>query len=229
MQQRGKFVRVNAVALAAVLLGGTVLAACGSSSSTNTTSTTTKKNPTTKSQLSAITKAAGQGKNATFSATWTSTASGSSQTITLEQSPPKTKFSTGGGGFVLNDGTSTYLCSTTATCLKESASTNPLAGLLSLYNGSSFLSAVTAYSQVSFLRLAGIKLSYNSATYAGVASTCVKITARHAAGVTWCVSKQGVLTYWGTGKTSFTLTSYSSSVPEADLKLPVGATVNTLP
>jgi hypothetical protein len=229
MKQRGTNFRLHAVAVAAVMSGGLILSACGSSSSSNVTTTTGTKSPGNASQLSTLTKAAGKGQGATFSATWSSTSSGSTQSITLEQSPPKSKFTTTGGGFVLNDGTSTYFCSGTTTCLKEPSGTNPLAGLLNLYNGSTFLSAVSAYKQVAFLRAAGIHLSYSSANYSGVASTCLKITARSSVGVKWCVSKKGILTYWSSGSASFTLTHYSSSVAASDFQLPSGATITTVP
>jgi hypothetical protein len=113
--------------------------------------------------------------------------------------------------------------------LKESSSTNPLAGILDLYNGSTFLSTVSAYSSRAILEAEGISLNYSSASYAGVASSCVSITVHSSSTAKWCVSNQGVLTYWSSGSDTFALTSYSSSVPASDLKLPTGATVITIP
>ena len=220
--------KCNVLAIAAVLVGGVALSACGSSSANNTTTTTGKKAPSSAAQLRAITKAANSGKSATFQATWTSTSGGTTQSVTLEQSPPKSKFTTGGGGFVLNDGSATYFCSSTSSCLKESTGTNPLGGLFSLYNGSSFVSAVSAYSNSAFLAAAGVSLKYSTQTFSGISSTCLNISIHRVSGTRWCVSNKGVLTYWSAGTSKFVLTSYSTSVPAADLALPVGATITTL-
>jgi hypothetical protein len=138
-------------------------------------------------------------------------------------------FSTSSGGLVLNDGKATYFCSSSATCLKETA-VNPLSSLVGLYSGSVFLGLTRSFSDQAALSMAGVSLSFSNATHGGLASKCVTLTyAKKSETATWCVSSTGVLTYWSAGGSSFELTSYSSTVNANQFALPAGATVVTIP
>ncbi len=218
----------SAVVVLSVLGMGAVLSACGggsgSSASTSSTSTTMGDSPS--EQLQALTSSAHGGQNATFVATWTSTSSGKTTTLTLAQSPPKSYFAAG-SGFLLNTGSKTYYCTSSAYCIVESG-TNPLSSLVGIYNGQSFINSVQAYQSAAILKTEGVTLTFSTGTYGGVSSNCVNV--QHASSTAkWCVgTSAGVLTYWSADGDSFTLKSYSSSPPASDFTLPSGAKVVTL-
>ncbi len=205
---------------AAVLISSIGLSACGSSKKRSAHKTTKA------SQLNSLRQSAKSAKNATFQATWTSTTNGTTTTLTLGQEPPKSFFKVG-AGTIIDDGTHTYYCANKLICLKESGA-NPLSTLFDLYNGTTFINEVQAWSSQGALSAAGVSLSFSNATYAGVASRCVTIT-HNATSEVWCVAKNsGLLTYWYAANTYFTLTAYSSTPPAAEFSLPKGATVTSL-
>jgi hypothetical protein len=167
----------------------------------------------------------------TFKAVYTITGAGaeSNQTVTIEQSPPKSLFSTSNGSDI-NTGTTSYFCSTAsgaATCYSTTTS-NPLASLAALFSPATALTELKAAQTEAAARAAGYSASFSTQSFAGQSSTCASF-ATAGQSVKYCVTKQGVLAYSGSGASSFTLTSYSSSVPASDFALPSGATVVTIP
>lgn len=225
--------RMTAAVAVTVLAVGAVLAACGGPSSSSTTTTTPAGSNTGAdsllNQLRALGSQASAASRSTFQATWAATSNATTTTVTLAQSPPKSKFSTSSGGVVLNDGTATYFCSSSATCLRETT-VNPLSSLVGLYSGQAFLGITRSYSDQAALSAAGISLSFSNATHGGIASKCVTLTeAKTSAATTWCVSSSGILTHWSAGGSSFELTTYSSTVDANEFSLPAGATVVTIP
>jgi hypothetical protein len=231
-------------AVAGLVLFALTLAACSSSSNTATTTTTAS----TGGGTSATTGASGSGGSSvsskisalsahlqaanrtTFKAVYTATESGTSQTVTIEQSPPKSLFSAGNGGSDINTGTTSYFCSTANgqnTCYNAGAS-NPLASLATIFSPATALTELRAAQAQAAAHAAGYDVSFSTQSFAGQSATCATVTAS-GSNAKYCVTDQGVLAYEGSNSGSFTLTSYSSSAPASDFALPAGATVVTIP
>jgi hypothetical protein len=242
------------VALAALLAGGIGLSACGSSSpSASSTSTSSSTTTTTSGNtgstgntgtsgntgstgstdtLSALTTLAQAGQSATFSATYTYTASGKSQSITFAQSPPKSLFKVGTTALILTDGSKSTYCGAT-TCYTVAADANPLLTLTYLFDGTTFADSVQMYSGAAAAQLAteGISLSFSNSTYAGQPSKCV--TVHDSKGTTktftWCVATNGILDDWTSPTAKFALTAFTASPPSSDFTLPPGDKVIAAP
>ncbi len=177
-------------------------------------------------------------KNAgeTFSATYlTAQAStGKSQTVTFAQSPPKSAIITPSGSFYI-DGTSVTECQgsgSSATCTTlPSAMTSEVSGLTDLYSPSVIVSDLKGVQAEATAHSAGYVLSTSSATYGGLASTCVTVKGTsEPTPVTYCGSTaDGVLTYLDADGNTVTLQSYTASPPASTFSPPAGATVQTLP
>jgi len=234
-----------AATLAAVLAFGVCLAACGSTSATTTTTTTTTSTgpsgasgpsgatgSTDTAQLHSLTSLASAGRSSTFEAVYTYTSSGKHQMITFAQEPPKSLFKVGTSGFVLNDGTKTYYCGSGSCYASSSTKINPLASIIYLFNGQTFLDSVQAYSATAAaLAAEGITLAFSTGTYAGQPSKCVTVTSSKGSTktFTWCVASNGILDSWTSSSGSFTLTSYTTSPPASDFSLPSGYKVVSVP
>jgi hypothetical protein len=167
------------------------------------------------------------GETATYKAVYLATGSGTTQTVTIEQKPPKTRFVAGNGEIVAT-GTTTYYCSTSGTKQCFSASTsNPLAAALQVFSPQT---AVTAMQQVEgqvAAHAAGYNVSFSSQTFAGQSSTCMTATDAGKT-VKYCVTKGGILAYAGASGSSFSLTSFTTSVPDSDFAVSASSAV-TLP
>lgn len=228
--------RAGATAVALVAL--VALAGCGSGKSSSSTATTTSGGSTTtaagggggdqSAELSAIASSVKAGKQATFKAGYTYQGS-SSGTVTIEQKPPKSLFSTGDGE-VISTGTTTYYCSTsgaTPTCLSTGTS-NPLAALSQLFAPDSAVNAIQAAEAQVAAHAQGYDVSFSDQSFAGQASKCVTLSGSGQSGK-YCVTTGGILAYSGSASNSFTLTSYSGKVSDSDFALPAGASTVTLP
>ena len=232
--------------LVSVLLAGAALAACSSSPNTAATTTTSgaASSATTgssssgggssdSSKIRSLSSAVQAGQHATFKAVYTTHTTGApSQTITIEQMPPKSVFSSTGGS-VINDGTRTYFCSSsggTQQCVSESGATgtNPLAAITAIFNPTTVLNEFQAAEAQAAAHAAGYSLAFSSATYAGIPTKCIDYT-HTAQTVKYCVTDSGVLAYASSPGGSFELTSFTSSPPSSDFALPAGATVITVP
>ncbi|MHB8593418.1 MAG: hypothetical protein ACYDB3_03670, partial [Acidimicrobiales bacterium] len=155
---------------------------------------------------------------------------GNTQTITIEQMPPKSVFASSDGS-VIDDGTTTYFCSASegqSTCVKESGNSNPLASLAEIFSPVTAIDALKLAQTEAAAHLAGYNVSFSSQSFAGQDSTCVSVTA---SGQTekYCVTKSGILAFEGTSGSTFALTSYSTAVSDSDFSTPAGATVETIP
>jgi hypothetical protein len=208
--------------------------------------------PVSKANLKALTNSINRAKHVTYSATYTAVVGGQTSTVNIAQKPPKSNFSSSGGQ-VINDGKNTYYCSTgggstggsgnsgsstnsggsgntgsgKSTCISVKGS-NPLLGLEAAFSPTAALNAFAQARQGLVSRLLGIKVSSSSATFAGQPSTCVTVTVRgHSA--KYCVTKQGILAYSGSGSDYFKLTNYSSNPPASLFSLPTGATTQSVP
>ncbi len=207
--------------------------------------------------LKALTNSINRSKNLTYLAQYTSVSNGQTTTVTIAQSPPKSNFSTSSGE-VINNGKTTYYCSSNAGSSGNSGNTgstsnsgnsgtssttttsksslqcisvkgaNPLLGLENIFSPAVALGALGEAKQGLVSRLLGIKVSSSSATFAGQPSTCVTVTVRGRGG-RYCVTKQGLLSFSGSSSSYFKLTKYSSNPPSNLFSLPAGATTQTLP
>jgi len=172
------------------------------------------------------------GQHATFKAVYTThSATAPSQTITIEQMPPKSVFGTTSGS-VINDGTHTYFCSSSggqAQCVSESGATgNPLASITAIFSPATVLSEFQAAQSAAATHTLGYSFAFSSETYAGVPTKCVNFT--HATQtVKYCVTDSGILAYASSAGNTFELTSFTSSPAASDFALPSGATVITVP
>ena len=74
--------------------------------------------------------------------------------------------------------------------------------------------------------VAGISVHTSTATYGGLASSCVTLQgAKPAASVTYCVANSsGILTYSSTNGTTVTLTAFTANPPASTFSPPSGAT-----
>lgn len=216
--------------------GALVLAGCSSSPSNSAATTSTSSassgssGSSTSDQLKSLSAAVQASEHGTFKAVYTATESGQTQTVTIEQSPPKSYFATSDGA-VIDTGTTTYFCSTSSgqqTCLSTSGSNNPLAALVNLFSPATAVTYLQQAETEVAAHVAGVNVSFSSQTFAGQDSTCVTASVSGQSGK-YCVTKSGILAYEGTGGNSFELTSYSSTVTDSDFSLPAGATVETIP
>jgi hypothetical protein len=222
--------RLGAGAAAVVAVAGLALGACSSSSSSSSSAAGGAASSGVNAQLSAIAAKVQSGKGATFKATYKSTGS-SSGTFVFAQKPPKTYF-TSGDSQLIDTGTTTYICSGssgTPTCIASSGSSNPLAGVLGLFNGATITTFLQTARAQAAAHAAGYTLSYSDATYAGQPSKCV--TATGPSGTSkYCVTDSGIIAYVSTpGGNVFELTDYTTSLSDSDFQLPAGATTQTLP
>ena len=228
--------RGRARPLVGLLLAGALLAACGSAKPAATTPTSpsatgavTAPTPSGNSSVKKIETLSAEvqgSESATFKAVYTITSAGTTQTVAIEQSPPKSVLSVKSGS-VIDTGTATYYCTTTGavTCLSAGTS-NPLSSLAALFSPETALTELKAAQAEAATK--GFDVSFSSGSYAGQSTTCASISGTGPT-VKYCVTKQGILAYVMSSGGSFSLTSYSSSPPASDFALPAGATVETLP
>jgi hypothetical protein len=223
------------VALCAVIsIGAVVLAACGGGGSSSTTATTagSKKQAAAvndssdpSKQIDALSSSVDAASKATFKAVYTTSGTGSSGEITIEQKPPKSIFNSGDTS-VINDGTSTIFCSNTGgqkSCTAQSGAANPMASLVTLFSPAAAIAAMKQAHSALAAKVAGYNVSFTSETFGGQSSSCMTVNAHGQEGK-YCVTKSGILAYSGTAASYFQLSSYSSDVPDSDFAVPAGAT-----
>ena len=181
--------------------------------------------------LGKIESAAEAGSKATFKLTYSSVSDGSTTTITLEQELPNQLFRSGSGEVLVTKG-KTYYCDATSspvTCtIYGSASSNPLASLMGIYDGSTYIGIMKEWQSLVGSGITGYHLSVTSASYAGQPSQCAKWEYQGTS-TQYCFTDKGLLAYVGTASSNIKLTGYSSSVASTDFAVPAGATVVTLP
>ena len=242
---RAPRITIGTACLIGLLVAGGVLSACGSStptsakgSTTTAASTATTSGGSTSgggsdaSQIQALSSAVQSGQHATYKAVYTSHSStGTSQSITIEQMPPKTVFGTPSGS-VINDGAHTYFCSSSGAkqqCVSESAAgANPFASIASLFSPSTLINEFHAAQAAAAAHTAGYSVALSNGTYAGLAAKCLDYTDATQT-VKYCVTNSGILAYAQSPGGTFELTSFSSSPPASDFSLPAGASVVTIP
>ncbi len=183
----------------------------------------------TSSNINALAKSLNSAKKITFEAVYKSSLSGQNETVTIAQAPPKSYFSASGGS-VVDTGTKSYFCSTSdgATSCLSTGTSNPFASLETLFSPATAAAAFGEAKEGLISRTAGIKVTTSSASIAGQSSTCVTVTVHGTVGK-YCITKQGILSYSGTGKNYFELKSLTKSPSNSLFDLPAGATTETLP
>jgi outer membrane lipoprotein-sorting protein len=229
----GRFSAV-AVGVACVALAGTVVspgAWAGTEAKAKHTTSTTQLSGATAKQLKSLTSSLGKAEKRTFKAVYTITANGTNQSVTIEQQPPKSRYSFGSSGSIIDTGTATYFCSTSGgqvTCIPESSGSNPLSSLLDLFSPATVQTSLQSAEAQLAAKAHGYTVSFSKGTFAGQASKCAKVSGPSGSGK-YCVTNAGILASLTSSSGGFTLTSYSGSVPSSDFSLPPGATVVTLP
>lgn len=233
---------IGTMGLLGIVLVGVVLSACSSSPPAASTSSSVTTSATTNitgsggasdsAQIRSLSSAVQAGKDATFKATYTThDANGSSESLTLEQKPPKSVFATGSTS-VINDGNHTYFCTATGgarQCVSETgAGANPLASITAIFDPSTVLSEFQAAEAAAAAHSSGYSLAFSDGTYAGLATKCVNF-GHGSQTVKYCVTNSGVLAYASSAGNTFELTGFSASPPDSDFALPAGATVVTVP
>lgn len=209
------------------------------------------------SQIQSLENSIKANKNLTFEAMYTAVSGGQKQTVTIAQAPHKSYFGASNGS-VINDGKSTYYCSTSGStgssgttgstgntgnspstppttktgqpqCVKQSG-VSPLLGLQQLFNSSTALTALNEATKHGLLaRALGVHVSASNGSYGGQSATCFSVTA-HGHGGKYCITKQGVLAYVSTGSNDyFELTMFSSKPSPSLFELPAGATTQSVP
>lgn len=162
----------------------------------------------------------------TFRLQYLSSSGSGSQTVTLEQMPPKQLFKVSGGE-VISDGAKTYFCNTNSSppaCMSSTSVSNPFSGMMAAYSGTRYAEAMRSWQAEVASGVAGYHLSFSHASFAGQSSTCVNWTYQSSA-AKYCITDSGVLAYVGEGSTSMKLVSYSHSVSASDFVLPRGAMI----
>jgi hypothetical protein len=193
-----------------------------------TTSTTASSSATT-----APASSVQAGEHATFKAVYTShTTSGTTQTITIEQMPPKSVFSVPTGS-VIDDGTHTYFCTAAGgseQCVEStpSGSPDPFSALTEIFDPTTLLNEFHAAQSAAAAHTAGYAVAFSDATYAGLSAKCLDYTGGGQS-VKYCVTNSGILAYAQAAGGTFELTSFSSSPAASDFALPAGVPVITLP
>jgi hypothetical protein len=240
---RGRAPRLASV-LVGLILFGAVVSACSSSPKAASTTTTSASGATATTATSAgssgsssslrkiealETTVQGSAKE-TFKAVYTVVpTTGMTQTVTVEQAPPKSAITVGTTGLVIDTGTATYYCQTAENMCLNAGTSNPLASLTALFSPQTALNDFKAVQAEAAAHAAGYSISFSSGSYAGQSTTCANVTGGSSGPVKYCVTKQGLLAYASSAGATFSLTSYSTSPAASDFALPAGATVDTLP
>jgi hypothetical protein len=232
----------SAVTVAALTAGAVlalVLAGCSSSPTSGSATTTTVSTGSSStastgaapsngaSALGSIASTLGNAKGATFTATYTTTNStGTSQTLTIAQSPPKSMIKTSSGS-IIDNGTTTLFCTGT-TCESLGGSDNPLAAIEDLVDPGTYATELRAFESEAAAHVAGVSVSSSSKTIAGQSANCVTYTVSGKSS-TVCVTSSGALASVNTSGNVITLTNYTPSASASLFQAPAGATVQTLP
>lgn len=230
---RVRMARFGAAA-ASVLLAGGALSACssgGSEGSGSSSSAMSDGADSSQDSGSISSRLDGQSSKS-FKATYDMLSGSGTQTITVAQKPPKSSLSTE-GSTVITDGSKSIVCSgagTDVSCISMgSGSANPAAGVMNLIDAKSIASVLKGYESQAAAKIAGVSIEEGSRTFAGIRSTCVTVTTGKTDVGEWCVGDNGVLTYVSSGGSKIELKSYSADVSDADVSVPAGATVESIP
>jgi hypothetical protein len=208
------------------------------------------------SQINSLEKNLNNAKKLTYQVTYSQVDGGKTTTVTIAQASGKSNFTTGDGSSVINTGKKTYYCSansssnsgstgnsgnsgnsgstTTTTkagslqCVTTSGA-NPLLGFENAFSAAPLTALLNESKASAVARALGIKVTTSTQNFAGQQATCLSATVHGNTGK-YCVTKQGILAYVGTGNgTYFKMTKYSSKPSSSLFKLPAGATTKTIP
>jgi hypothetical protein len=136
---------------------------------------------------------------------------------------------TGNSGNSGNSGSTTTTTTkpkSTEQCYSEKGA-NPLLGAEAVFSPALVTGVFAQAEESTIARALGIHVTYSSASFGGVPSTCISVT-RKGQSAKYCVTSQGILAYSGSGKgTYFELTKYSAHPPASAFQLPAGATTSS--
>jgi hypothetical protein len=105
---------------------------------------------------------------------------------------------------------------------------SPLGATADIFSAAPVLSVFSQAEESAVARALGIKVSGSSTSFAGQPSTCITVSRKSNTGK-YCVTKQGLLSYSGSGKTYFKMVKYSAHPSSSLFTLPAGATTVTIP
>ena len=179
--------------------------------------------------LGSVASGIGKSETLTFSVTYhIITNAGKAQDITFAQEPPKQAIITSAASFYISP-SQVLLCSKGSCYKLPSSMSSELTGLQDLFAPQIIEGQLKALEAVAASK--GYHIKVSSATYGGLASTCVTVSGpKLPSGATYCASdKVGLLTRANASGSSLTLTSYSGNPPASTFSPPPGDTVVTLP
>ncbi len=173
------------------------------------------------SRVNAIATKINAAKNSTYKAVYTSNAAGQTQTITIEQAPPNSLFSTG-DSTIVTKGSTTYACQKGAGCTTLPAGTpSPSAAVAEAFSPETALTAIQAAANEP-----GVNV--DTETFAGQSSTCISVS-NAGATAKYCVTDGGILASESAAGNSFTLTSFTTNVPSSDFDTAAGPAIPSAP
>ena len=219
--------------VASLALAGSVAVSLGLLPLSGTAWAKAKPKKVSTKQINSLSSAVKKAEKKTFKAEYQIVSQGNTEDLTIEQAPPKSLLSEG-STTIIDNGTSTYLCSGEAghqTCLTESQSSNLLAALATLVSPAAALSEFKDAQLYVGHHVSGYKVSLTSATFGGQKSSCITVTG-HGVNSKYCVTNFGVLAFAAASASGSSgqieLSSFSSSAPASDFST-AGATTETLP
>ena len=170
-------------------------------------------------QLPQLQAKASSARSMTFKATYQ--AKGVNTTIVFAQKGSKTSFLTGTTAYY-SDGATNTVCDSSGAAPSCYTAATPLSGLLSLIDPAEESSAIQA------ANAAGVAVNYSTATHDGRLSSCISYS-RAGQRVKYCIDDHGILTYIRIPTGAFELTAYTTDVSDADVSVPINATIGPAP
>lgn len=176
---------------------------------------------------------------ATFKITYAYRNNQAKGSYSLEQQPPDQLLQTSppSPAELINNGKQIYDCALygkPVTCIVyPSESASRARGLMgALFDVGTYVSTMKGWGAMIGTRIAGFRVSFSTATFAGQPSDCVSWDFGNQ-NAKYCVTDNGILAYvggsGGGSSNAFWLTSYSSHVSRSDFSLPKGAKITKLP
>jgi hypothetical protein len=161
------------------------------------------------------------GQTASYTATYTDTDNGQSQTVTFAQDPPQFLFKVGQGELIQTH-TAGYYCSTAkASSCTAPTLADPLKPLQALVSAQSVIELLIAAQGPLAAKQAGYSSTFSSGTFGGLASSCVTISSSSGS-EKFCVTDAGQVAYVSTSGQVITLTRFSNKVNASDFAPPSG-------
>lgn len=162
---------------------------------------------------------------ASYRARWIYRYKGKVSTFTLEQAPPLTRFIASDGAFdETNREHDFFNCASGAGCPSVNG-VDPLFQTRNLFVGVEMSDELGGFNTTPANAPTGFTLEFSTATYAGLSSTCVSFYDGTTLSQTWCIAKNGVVTFGKYAGRLLTLTDYASGVKTSSIEIPKSARI----